>query len=129
MKIFLIHIFMSVFWYYVNIYLTSCRVVYHVAENIVLPNKVLLNYNMFFIIYCCVELNYQCPILLKADQISWTDMNNKNYSRHIANTHFFLISLNSFKILLVWKREWVFRNSSLSVPELSRPYEQVHNLQ
>ena len=45
------------------------------AKNIILP--VFLSYQLFFIISCCVELNYQCPILLKADQISWSDVNSK----------------------------------------------------
>lgn len=68
------------------------------ADNTILPNKVLVSYKLFIIIYWYVELNYQCPILLKADQVNWQDINSKKYSRHIANM-FYLISLNSVKTL------------------------------
>lgn len=67
-----IYIFISIFWYYIDTYKTSYKVL---QKNIILP--VFLSYQLFFIISCCVELNYQCPILLKADQISWPDVNSK----------------------------------------------------
>lgn len=110
MKIFLIHIFMCTFWYYVNIYWTRDEVVYHIAQNIL--NELLLSYNLFFIIYWC-KLNYPWPNCLKQIKLVGQIQTIKKYSRHIANTFFFFgISLNSVKNTFRLKGR-IFRNCSL----------------
>lgn len=54
------YILMRTFWYYVNIYKTSYREVYHVAENII-PNKVLLSYQV--VLYDLLVYGIKLPVI------------------------------------------------------------------